>query len=1109
MRAIHVADYYDDRIYFLVDKEDDHDGAILRPSREPILIDLFSYMGRVSGDKGWKQITNTKFHDFLWHGQNGELANRWRRVFQEHSIEPRKELLLSVPVVTDFPEHQKRKKASEKRSNRASEFKSLLAAGLHEKALGRRIGRGARRLARGGSFDADAIDADLDMIVQEGTPWERPALPSMPDSPRRMARRARQQGLQSHRDGGDVPTRGWFTQDGKGWRDFHRDPDRYVDISPKESRQILDAEHRAVEKAYSNGEPIRTRGELGAALEKAHPGFADGSSEFDATGKIRLARRPTNPSQVLAAEQQNDNAELDPVEREVAYALLEHLRLNPNLQDANLQVHSFRTRDELELLQPGAATSADGWALYETGALFDFDQNGELVLVEDEKPTIEIGYKADTPLAENDHRRNDPDKKSPMADRMEDGKRYWDSSLDAPFSPRADPKQSGSGAMDMMARRIYMSFMAELDEPHMTDSDQGWELDPTDNWHSPHTTQGVIDPRTGAHVGRPRATRRKRKVKKQHEEAVRHAAANIAHHEFSHADHYMAMRKDLIAAVKEHVGEGGTTLEGLEKFIREQLVSHMTDRQRRRALETVVSERLARMVPKYVAHLNALKTTSLLGMASPETLAGPNTPQSMLQDIQRHSRESLEGLIEHLEQPILGADGEPILITDDVADFLNSHPALTSSSLVGAGEPHSILDFDPEDLEPTSDRDPRTVKPVSAGEPLTRQHLLNVFGSEHAYLNDGGVPFSGLDAGGAPQRTPVWALTMMHDIPGQRGKYGGSFVQPMSGRDLVNLEQHPVSPSSPSGAAPINHFTYATDAFEILLEHGTPEIQMHGVWTSQPDSDLNEGAIIPALSPEGARVLVDALARATGQIPRSWYKENLLTGGKPPGRTLADIPPDTTPKLGKGRNVLPYLDEDLPATEVTEALQELVEHWMRKITETGQSGDVGKKNMNTYLDLVGRAAFHFDDLNDAEIDGMMDLIEDIGIESTLSGGRTVRWAPYMGWVDQRPRMAPGMTPLINGMNARHHEFFAELGAALSSGLTIRPPVNSVQHTALKKVTAWLRRNQPFTAKVNIDRSRISRIHLPRDQYLRREELLRQSLEMERLARNTTKQEPHG
>ena len=1097
MRAIHVADYYDDRIYFLVDKEDDHDGVIVRSNQEPIFVDLMSYMGKVSGDKGWKKITNTKFHDFLWYGQNGELANRWRRVFQEHSIEPRKELLLSVPVVTDFPEHQKRKKANEKRSNRASEFKSLLAAGLHEKALGRRIGRAGRRLARGGKFDPTPIDADLDMIVQEGTPWERPALPSVPDSPRRMERRARQQGFQSHRDGGNASTRGWKTRDGKGWREFHKDPDRYVDIDPKELRRILDAKHRAVEKAYSSGEPIHTRGELQAALEKAHPGFADGSSEFDAAGGISF------PSLRGGAD-----AELGPIEREVGYALLEHLRLNPNLQDANLQVHSFRTRDEYDLTQVSLA--ADGWATYESGTLFDFDQNGELILKEDEKPTIEIAYKADTPLAENDHRRNNPAKESPMANLMEDGKRYWDASLDAPFSPRADPKQSTSGAMDMMARRVYMSFMAELDEPHMMDSDQGWELDPTDNWYTPHTTRGDQDLRLGRHVGVPRATQRKRKVRKQHEEATRHASANIAHHEFAHADHYMAMRQDLIAAIKKHVGEGGTTMEGLEKFIREQLVSHMTDRQRRRALEAVVSERLARRFPKYVTHVNAIKRVTLTGIAEPEFFLPDGISDVSIGMVREISRESLEGLVEHLKQPIMGADGEPILITDDIADFLNSHPAFTSSSLEG------ILDLDQEDIDPRiSDRIARPGEPVSAGEPLTRQHLLNVFGSEHAYLDASGQPLAGADTSGGPQRTPLWAVTLSHDASGGRGRYGGSAVQPLSGRSLVAVTQHQLSTPSPAGISTLNNFTYMPDAFEIMLEHGTPEIHMHGVvgtgWVhGLSDPEMGRDAIIPPLSPEGTRVLVDAMARTVGQIPDEWYTDDIQNAGK----ALADIPPDTPPEIGRGRDIMPFLDEDLPAAEVGEALQELVEHWMSKIILSAQSvsGSRREARLHTvaqWLEIVGRSAFHFDDLNEAEIDGIMDLLDDIGIESTLSGGRTVKWAPYMGWVDQRPRLAPGMTPLVNGMSARHHEFFAELGAALSSGLTIRPPIDSVQHTALKKVTAWLRRNQAFTAKVNIDRSRISRIHLPRDQYLRREELLRQSLEMERLARNTTKQEPHG
>ena len=147
MRAIHVADYGTERIYYLVDKENDHDGAILRPKQEPVFLDLWSYITRVSGDVGWRKITDTRFHHFFWFGQNGELAKRWRRVFQEHSIEPRKELLLSVPIITDFPQNAKRKRATEKRSNRAIEFKTLTDAGLHEKALGRRIGRAGRAVA--------------------------------------------------------------------------------------------------------------------------------------------------------------------------------------------------------------------------------------------------------------------------------------------------------------------------------------------------------------------------------------------------------------------------------------------------------------------------------------------------------------------------------------------------------------------------------------------------------------------------------------------------------------------------------------------------------------------------------------------------------------------------------------------------------------------------------------------------------------------------------------------------------------------------------------------------------------------------------------------------
>ena len=62
---------------------------------------------------------------------------------------------------------------------------------METKGLGRGIGQGARRARRIGrgagrsaaGFDADARDADLDMLVQEGTIYERPALPGKPNLP--------------------------------------------------------------------------------------------------------------------------------------------------------------------------------------------------------------------------------------------------------------------------------------------------------------------------------------------------------------------------------------------------------------------------------------------------------------------------------------------------------------------------------------------------------------------------------------------------------------------------------------------------------------------------------------------------------------------------------------------------------------------------------------------------------------------------------------------------------------------------------------------------------------------------------------------------------------
>lgn len=56
--------------------------------------------------------------------------------------------------------------------------KSLMEELYEGKALGRKLNRA--RVAATTPFNRDARDADMDMLVQEGTPWERPATPRVP-----------------------------------------------------------------------------------------------------------------------------------------------------------------------------------------------------------------------------------------------------------------------------------------------------------------------------------------------------------------------------------------------------------------------------------------------------------------------------------------------------------------------------------------------------------------------------------------------------------------------------------------------------------------------------------------------------------------------------------------------------------------------------------------------------------------------------------------------------------------------------------------------------------------------------------------------------------------
>ncbi|MDP7636185.1 MAG: hypothetical protein QF577_01420, partial [Phycisphaerae bacterium] len=172
---------------------------------------------------------------------------------------------------------------------------------MQTKALGRQIGRGARRARRIGraagrsamGFDPDARDADLDMLVQEGTAWERPALPGKPDLPGarstrrtpadrdRAAMRQRQGGLASRRGSSMYasPRRGWSRAAGRDdaygniWLQPDDNPAREMDIERGIERFEKDILDQTVGQIYDEFE-IR-------GLERIFEQFGDDDDERD------------------------------------------------------------------------------------------------------------------------------------------------------------------------------------------------------------------------------------------------------------------------------------------------------------------------------------------------------------------------------------------------------------------------------------------------------------------------------------------------------------------------------------------------------------------------------------------------------------------------------------------------------------------------------------------------------------------------------------------------------------------------------------------------------------------------------------------------------------
>ena len=98
MKAIHVANTSDSRIYYLLESDDDSTGVVIKPNSPPTFVNFFSY---VSKKPRIRRVMDSDFHEFLWTGNKGSLKPRWESIFIDR-VGNTDNLLSGVEVVTKF-----------------------------------------------------------------------------------------------------------------------------------------------------------------------------------------------------------------------------------------------------------------------------------------------------------------------------------------------------------------------------------------------------------------------------------------------------------------------------------------------------------------------------------------------------------------------------------------------------------------------------------------------------------------------------------------------------------------------------------------------------------------------------------------------------------------------------------------------------------------------------------------------------------------------------------------------------------------------------------------------------------------------------------------------
>jgi|GEM_PF-1938027 len=364
MRAVLIGQVRKNPVYYDLDGKET-DAFVVDKENNVVPVNVISLIG-----KGLiEPINDSDFTDFFWNGSK-ESSKRWENIFIHRVQDVPDKLLRGVQMLTTPPKKKNpaRSKAVEEKALRADAYKALVESEQHEKALGRSLNRfggrataGVRGFVRNARWDPDALDADGDGWVQEGTQFARritganvtkPNKPSPPEVNVEHYRALRSQQRRNYQN---------YLSGSISERLAKRKARFYIDRMEKVDQMI--------ESRFSDGKRIKTVGDMRKAFERAHPGFITG----DSTAEYLNSADP--------------DEELKDTVREHGYMFLLALMSNPDLTKANWKFTKVDPSEEFS----GAAAFKGPNKIDRLGKARDLPRNRKML--------IEISYKDEFPEA--------------------------------------------------------------------------------------------------------------------------------------------------------------------------------------------------------------------------------------------------------------------------------------------------------------------------------------------------------------------------------------------------------------------------------------------------------------------------------------------------------------------------------------------------------------------------------------------------------------------------------------------------------------------------------------------------------------------------------------